>query len=281
MKQKIKKNRAVKGMFFTGLLAVSLSSMAQLPSVAADPELGKIVMTDQMGFPVDANDIKADQIINLRIPVLNDGHALPAGSCKIKIGLGSKLVLDPQYNINNTALSNYFKWTATENSGQLQVTGDLIAPLPASITDVNVAFKVKASLEGNSTITANFLITNHNNNAILSDQDGSNNNASLAYRVTGKVSQVANNEKLQLSLYPNPVKDVKVVTIKVDQGELKGKYNISLFDMSGKLMQTNQFELNAVPSFQYKFGHIAAGKYLIKVASDDASQTVLLKLEKM
>jgi Secretion system C-terminal sorting domain len=280
MKQRIKSNLVVKGMFLTGLLAASLTGMAQLPSVAADPELGAIQMTNQTGFLVNPSDIKADQIINLRIPVMNDGHALPAGSCKIKIGLGSKLVLDPQYNINNTALSNYFKWTVSENSGQVQVTGELITALPANVTDVNVAFKVKPSMEGKSTITANFLITNHNTNAVLSDQDGANNNASLAYTVTSKVAAV-NTDQLQLSLYPNPVKDVKVVTIKVEQGELKGKYNVSLFDMSGKLMQTNQFDLNAVPSFQYKFGTIAAGKYMVKITNGDATQTALLKFEKM
>lgn len=280
MKQNSKSKLTVKGLFVTGLMVASLTGMAQLPAVAADPALGKIIMTDQTGFAIDANDIAANQIISLRIPVQNDGHALPAGSCKIKIGLGSKLVLDPAYNINNTALSNYFKWTVTENSGQVQITGELIAVLPANVMDVNVSFKVKPSMEGQSTITANFLITNHNNNAILSDQDGANNNTALAYRVTSKVAAV-NAGQLQLSLYPNPVKDVKVVTIKVDQGELKGKYNVSLFDMSGKLMQTNQFELNTVPSFQYKFGQIAAGKYLVKITNEDATQTALLKFEKM
>lgn len=280
MKQNSKSKLTIKGLFVTGLMAASLTGMAQLPAVAADPALGKIIMTDPTGFAIDANDIAANQIISLRIPVQNDGHALPAGSCKIKIGLGSKLVLDPAYNINNTALSNYFKWTVTENSGQVQITGELIAVLPANVTDVNVSFKVKPSMEGQSTITANFLITNHNNNAILSDQDGANNNTALAYRVTSKVASV-NAGQLQLSLYPNPVKDVKVVTIKVDQGELKGKYNVSLFDMSGKLMQTNQFELNTVPSFQYKFGQIAAGKYLVKITNEDATQTALLKFEKM
>jgi hypothetical protein len=282
MTQKIK-SKGLTGVLLAGMLAASLSSVAQRPSVTADPELGTIVMTNQTGFVVDANAIQADQIINLRIPVLNDGHgmALPAGSCKIKIGLGSKLVLDPQYNINNTALSNYFKWTVAENSGQSQITGELIAPLPANVTAVNVALKVKASLEGASTITANFLITNHGNGAILSDEDGANNNASLAYKVVGKVSQLGNDGKLVLSVYPNPAKDVRAVTIKVDNGELNGKYNITLTDMAGKLVQTSQVELNVVSSFQYGFGSIAAGKYIIKVAKEDATQTALLKFERL
>jgi hypothetical protein len=282
MTQKIK-SKGLTGVLLAGMLAASLSSVAQRPSVTADPELGTIVMTNQTGFVVDANAIQADQIINLRIPVLNDGHgmALPAGSCKIKIGLGSKLVLDPQYNINNTALSNYFKWTVAENSGQSQITGELIAPLPANVTAVNVALKVKASLEGASTITANFLITNHGNGAILSDEDGANNNASLAYKVVGKVSQLGNDGKLVLSVYPNPAKDVRAVTIKVDNGELNGKYNITLTDMAGKLVQTSQVELNVVSSFQYNLGSIAAGKYIIKVAKEDATQTALLKFERL
>jgi hypothetical protein len=282
MKQTIKNNRFVKGVFFAGLLAASLNGFAQRPAVTADPELGKVVMTDQTGFPVDANAILAEQVINLRIPVLNDGHgnAVPAGSCKIKIGLGSKLVIDPQYNLNNTALSNYFKWTAAENGGQVQITGELVNALPANVTSVNVSFKVKAKAEGKSTITANFLITNHNTNAVLSDEDGANNATSLAYRVTGKVAPAASG-KLELSLYPNPVTNARAVTISVVQGELKGKYNITLLDLGGKLVQVSQVDLNGVPNFAYKFGNIASGKYLIKIVNEDGSQSFLLKFEKI
>ncbi len=284
MKQKLKnKHLAVKCMLFAGLLIASTGSYAQRPAVTADPELGKIVLTDQTGFPIDANQIQPDQVINLRIPVLNDGHgqALPAGSCKIKIGFGSKLVLDPQYNINNTALSNYFKWSSVTIDGQLQVTGDLVAALPANITEVNVSFKVMASVEGKSTITANFLITNHNTSAVLSDEDGANNASSLQYRIVGKVAPSTPAGKLKLSLYPNPVKDEKTVVIKVEQGQLKGKYNISLTDMAGKLVQSREIEVNAAPSVTYGFGNIAAGQYLIKVRNTDDSQTVVLKFEKL
>jgi hypothetical protein len=284
MKQKSKNNHlGVKCVFFTGLLFASFSSMAQKPSVTADPELGKIVLTDVTGFPVDANYIQPDQVINLQIPVLSDAHGkdIPAGSCKIKIGFGSKLALDPLFNINNTGLSNYFNWTSSTVGGQTQVTGELVTALPASITSVNVSFKVKASLEGKSTITANFLITNHNTNTILSDEDGSNNAASLAYAVTGKVARVSAAGALKLNLYPNPAKDVKAVMLEVVQGELKGKYSINLLDLSGKTIQTKQADLNGVPSFSYDFGNIAAGKYLVKVTSSDGTQTVVLKFEKL
>lgn len=269
-------------MFFAGLLAASLSSTAQRASVTADPELGSITLANETGFTVDASQVLADQAISIKIPVKNDNHgqAVPAGSCKVKIGLGSKLVLDPAFNLNSNSLGNYFSWSAATVDGQLQITGDLVNPLPANVTDVTVAFKVKASMEGNSTITANFLITNHNNNSILSDEDGANNTASLQYRVVGKVAPI-NTDKLELSLYPNPIKDIKTAMIKVVQGELKGRYNITLMDISGRLMQSNLVELNTVTSFKYNFGNIAAGKYLLKIAKEDATQSFLLKFEKM
>jgi hypothetical protein len=283
MKQKIKKSHFTRCMFFAGMLAVSMSSTAQRTSVMADPELGRITLANATGFAVDANQVLADQVISIKIPVMNDNHgqAVPAGSCKVKIGLGSKLVLDPAYNLNNTALGNYFSWSSATVDGQLQITGDLVNPLPANVTEVNVSFKVKASMEGNSTITANFLITNHNTSSILSDEDGANNTASLQYRVVGKVSPVNAGGKLALSVYPNPAKDVRSVMIKVEQGELKGRYSIILTDMAGKLIQSKQVELTALPSFTYSFGNLAAGKYLIKVANDDATQSSVLKFEKM
>jgi Secretion system C-terminal sorting domain len=285
MKQKIKNSRFAKCMLFAGLLTVSAGTMAQAQraAVTADPELGTISLSNATGFAIDASQVQADQVISMKIPVVNNNHgiALPAGSCKIKIGLGSKLVLDPQYNINNAGLGNYFKWSAVENSGQVQLTGELIAPLPASVTAVNVAFKVQASKEGRSTITANFLITNHNTSSVLSDENSINNATSLPYRVVGKVAAVNAAGKLQLSVYPNPAKDVRSVMIKVEQGELKGRYSITLTDMAGKLIQSKFVELNALPSFTYSFGNIAAGKYLIKVTSDDAVQSAVLKFEKM
>jgi Secretion system C-terminal sorting domain len=282
MKQKIKNRYFSRSVFFAGLLAVSMTSVAQRASVMADPELGTITLANETGFAIDASQVLANQVISIKIPVMNDNHgqAVPAGSCKVKIGLGSRLVLDPAYNLNNTALGNYFSWSSATVDGQLQITGDLVNPLPANVTAVNVSFKVKASDEGNSTITANFLITNHNTSSILSDEDGANNGSFLQYRVVGKVAPVIT-DKLELSLYPNPVKDVKSAMIKVVQGELKGKYNITLMDISGRLMQSNMIELNTVTSFKYNFGNIAAGKYLLKVAKEDATQSFLLKFEKL
>jgi hypothetical protein len=168
------------------LLAGSLQSTAQQRAVTLDPKLGSIRMTDSYGTQVNENFIQPGQIVKLIVPVANMDHsaAIPKGSCKIKIGLGSKLQLDPLMDLATVNASNYFTWSIANAGGQSQLTGELTTALPASFNEVEVAFKVLSSQVGRSTITANFLITNHNTVTILSDNDGSNNTAFLKYEVS-------------------------------------------------------------------------------------------------
>lgn len=175
-----------KCLFFFGLVLLSLNASAQKNSVILDPKLGRIAVTDIAGSQVNENYIQQQQVIRLkfRVDAVTHGKAIPAGSCKIKIGLGSKLLLEPSFDLNTVELANYFKWTLTANGGQQQLTGELVAELPANFREVDVAFKAIGNTEGSSTITANFLITNHRTNTILSDEDGANNMAFLHYRVT-------------------------------------------------------------------------------------------------
>jgi hypothetical protein len=155
--------------------------------------LGSIVLTDLAGYQMDEAYVQPNELIKIKIPVINNNHgdALPAGSCKIKIGLGSKIELDPTFDLNSAAMSGYFRWTSSMNSGQVQITGELIAPLPANVNDVDVAFKVKGAAIGKSTITANFLVTNHQTDAIVSDEDGTNNSSFLTYTVTNRPAPVS------------------------------------------------------------------------------------------
>lgn len=193
MKAKMIK-QAAKGLMLSAVLFCSLHGNAQQRrAILSDPRLGSISFTDNAGFQLNEAYVQPNELIKIKIPVVNRNHgeALPAGSCKIKIGLGSKLMLDPAYDLNNTAMSSYFRWTAAANSGQLQITGELVAPLPANVNDVVVAFKVKGTTIGKSTITANFLVTNHHTNAIVSDEDGTNNTAFLHYTVTNKPAPVS------------------------------------------------------------------------------------------
>ncbi len=155
--------------------------------VIADPAVNTMRTVSITSLPVNADAIPIDSIISIKIPVINYNlnNPIPSGTCKIKIGLGSKLILDPSFNLNTVNTSNYFTWTALVSGGQLQITGDLIATLPANYKDT-VTLNVMGSVLGNSTITTNFLITNHNSIAILSDENGANNNTGLPYTIVAK-----------------------------------------------------------------------------------------------
>lgn len=187
MKTNFKKTQALIKMVLLGcFLAVSFVSVAQQKAVILDPKLGAITVTDVAGNLVNENFIQSGQLVKLVIPVLSVAQtdAIPKGSAKIKIGLGSKLSLDPQFDLNSVNSSNLFTWTKEYASGQWQLTGDLTSSIPASFQEVVVAFKVLGNVVGTSTITANFLITNHNTVTILSDNDGNNNSAFLKYSIS-------------------------------------------------------------------------------------------------
>ncbi len=185
--------QAAKGFLFSSVLFCSLHVSAQKRSVSSDPRLGIITLTDLSGYQMDEAYVQPNELIKIKIPVLNNNHGegLPAGSCKIKIGLGSKLILDPAYDLNTAAMNSYFRWSSAMNSGQMQVTGELVAPLPANVNDVDVAFKVKGISVGRSTITANFLVSNHHTNVIVSDEDGTNNSSFLPYTITNMPAPVS------------------------------------------------------------------------------------------
>ena len=169
------------------LLLVSFLSAQSYAQVSADPGVSGFDVTDLALTSVNANQLGQNHSYILRLPIFNSNQAaaLPAGSCKLRIGLGSKAV--PDYaDMNNPTVnfSQYFTWTAAFTSGQWQVTGDLTSPLPADFNGM-VDVKIKPTILGNSTFTANFLVTNHANIApfILSDEDPTNNSTATAYTV--------------------------------------------------------------------------------------------------
>ena len=278
------KNTVFNCLFVAGLLAISLNSTGQKTAVMADPKLGVIKVSDLSGNLLDASNLKADQLIKITIPVSSESHgkAVPSGSCKIKIGRGSKLELDPQFDLNNSGLGSYFRWTSSVNSGQVQIAGDLTSSLPADLKSVELAFRVKGVKEGKSTITSNFLITNHNTPTILSDENGANNAASLSYIIGKKLDLISSvpDGSLQMSVYPNPAKNVRNVMIKLDQGRLNGKYMISLMDNTGTLISSKAMNLSFANSLSYDLGNIPAGQYLIKVLNTDGTQSKVMKIIK-
>jgi hypothetical protein len=270
-------------LFFAGLVVLSLQGISQRSAVLIDPKLEKMELTDARGEKLNEQFIQPGQTISLRLPVssLNHGNIIPAGSCKIKINLGSKLELEPGFDLNDVNLDRYFRWTMSSVSGS-EIDGELIAPLPASFKAINLSFKVRGTEEGTSTITANFLITNHNSSIVLSDEDGTNNGVSLRYSVTKKAQAIALSiSDLEIGVFPNPIVNTKSVMIKAGKGVFNGEYQVSLVDMKGAVVRAKEFNLNHVQNFAFETGSINAGLYLIKVMKTDGSESGALKVSKL
>lgn len=170
------------------LFFIGLKSNAQ---VIADPATDFMIISNLADSAIDENLLPFSSTYKLHVPVFNKDflNGLPPGTCKIKIGLGSKLVLAPGYNINNAPANQYFDWTYTATGGQVQITGELKHPLPANFAN-DIFFDVTGNVLGTSTITTNFLITNHNSSIILSDGDPTNNTSFLSYTIVGGVVPV-------------------------------------------------------------------------------------------
>ena len=170
------------------LLILSIKSEGQ---VIADPATGQMDITNLLDSSLNANFLIPGDITILKVPVynLNQLAALPLGTCKLIISLGPNLILDPSFNLATAPLSNYFLWTSAMMGGQLKITGNLIASLPADFYG-NASFNLKASTLGSADIQSDFLVTNHNTATTLIDEDINNNNASLSYKITFKTVPV-------------------------------------------------------------------------------------------
>lgn len=166
--------------FLTALLFISLTSHAQL---IADPAVEQVSFTDLAGNAI-IDTMPLGYIAQLNVPIRNlaTSNGLPGGSCKLKIGLGSKMILAPGFDLSTVNSSQFFQWTAALVGGQVQLTGELVAPLPANYSAI-AKFNVQGNVLEYSTITTNFLVSNHNTQVILSDEDPSNNTSFRQYKI--------------------------------------------------------------------------------------------------
>lgn len=265
------------------LLLLFIFPFCAFSQITADPALTQIRLTQISNEIVNnVTELPLNGIFKLKIPVYNRNinNALPPGSCKIKIGIGSKLILDPTFVLSTVNTSNYFLWTAEVNSGQVQITGDLIAPLPANFNDT-ATFNVLPSILGSSFITSNFLVTNHNTATNLSDENPSNNSSFLAYgivnsplpvtftnftavkkecavRVDFNIESQINVDKYDIEISNNATDFDKVISIPADNVtsytstfNLQGKFQTDLIfirvksiDLDGKFKYTSAKKLS-------------------------------------
>jgi len=156
------------------------AAKSQATVVYADPALGSFDITNLANVSVNANALHQNSIYKLKLDVLNNDlvTAIPGGTMYVEIGLGSKLVLAPSFDIANAPLNNYFTFQYISGS-QPKIRCYLTNTLPADFFG-NFEFNVKANAQGASTITGNIFFTS-TPSYILSDLAPGNNFASLDY----------------------------------------------------------------------------------------------------
>jgi hypothetical protein len=167
------------------LLAVlPVSVFAQRKGVYTDLVLEKLQFTDVQNAPLNADMLEVGKItrVGFRVANANMENAVPAGTCKLKLTLGTNCFPSVDLQGPDAPLPDYFHWTqSTDPFNQIIITGELYKNLPAGFT-ANAVFPVMPSKTGQSIITGHFLITNHKNPAfILSDLNAENNIISSGY----------------------------------------------------------------------------------------------------
>lgn len=85
---------------------------------------------------------------------------------------------------------------------------------------------------------------------------------------------------LVLGAYPNPIRSGRSLTITSKEGNFEGKYSVSLIDVTGRLLEVKEMQLNNVSNFRFDIGSIAAGQYLIKVANTDQTESSIIRFQR-
>ena len=344
--------------------------------IIADPATGQMDITNQLDISLNANAISQNSIVLLKVPVYNLHQltALPAGSCKFIIRLGSNVIPDPAFIIATAPLSNYFAWTSAIVNGQVVITGDLIIPLPGDFAQIAI-FKLKGNALGTSIIESSFLVTNHNTNTPLLDEDPNNNTATLSYTISLpiipvtftkilatikdckttvnftteneinvdkyeiemskdgsnydkageltankginyafifpvpvnyltdqmfiRIKSIDKDDKFQYSetkkltvtcaekdwkpiLFPNPAgSHINNIVIRATGALFNGAYNIALFDMSGKLLSSQNLNVLNAAQFNYPTNSLTNGQYIISIKNKDGTQSALVNFLKL
>jgi hypothetical protein len=175
----------------------------------ADPALGQMFFTTIANAVQNANTLLFPPAYKLNIPFfnLNQLDTVPNGTIQLKINLGTRLVLDPAFNLGTAPLNNYFTWSSATVSDSLIITGTQIAKVPADF-ESTLTFQVKGNLSCAATVRSRILVVN--TTAVLNDEDLQNNAATLQYTlpVTVATSQVnvtcngANNGIINITASP-------------------------------------------------------------------------------
>ena len=177
----------MKNLLLIFILAVSQVSYSQITSVSADLGVGVPNLTNLSDNPINPNTVGLNSTVKLKFSITNfeQSISIPDHTFQVVVGLGAKFIIDPAFNLSTAPLSNYFSWTQAVFNGEVQITGTLIANLPADFSVNNTAiFNLKAVVNGGpSTIADQLAFPNDNPSYNLTDPNPVNNNATLNYTV--------------------------------------------------------------------------------------------------
>jgi Secretion system C-terminal sorting domain len=222
--------------------------------VSADPATGQMDIVSVAGVSENANFLNPGILYRLKVPVYNLSQvtAIPAGTCQLKIELGSRLMLDPAFNLATAPLSSYFSWTAAAVNGETVITGNLIAALPGDFAEL-AAFDVKGSVPGTSEIATSFIVLSN-----LVDEDPANNNSTLQYTITNQTIPVT------FTSVNASKKDCSISLVFTTGHEV----NVKKYDIewsTGGTQFTKAGELGATGSRSYSFNFTTGSQPLVLV----------------
>lgn len=162
-----------------------------IAQTSADPATGQIDIRNLSNESLNANQLVQTLPLKIVIPVYNlsQVNAIPVGTCQLKINIGANLKMDPDFNLNETSLKNYFKFTISALGSSTIITGALIAPLPNDFAS-NLEFRLLPKNIGQSEISVNFELNKQNPANTITDEDPQNNFASLQYIIVKEVFPV-------------------------------------------------------------------------------------------
>ena len=108
---------------------------------------------------------------------------IPVSTTRLVIGLGTNFIVNPAVSIATAPYSNYFTWSTQTNGGQVEIIGILHTALPVGFVG-QLSFGIKASVQGTSTVTGNWLIINSNPTVWrLTDPNPGNNSTDITYTI--------------------------------------------------------------------------------------------------
>lgn len=252
-------------LFFLLIVGFAFNSNAQV--VFADPAVGTMSFNNLNNEPQDPFAIPLSGIVILKVPIRNNNltNSIPAGTTKVKINLGSKLVIDPSFNVGSANTNQYFTWSASVVSGNVQIEGNLVGTIPNNFSDTAI-FRLKGAVLGPANITTNFLITNHNSGSfVLSDQSGTNNAASIAYEVV-QILPVTFTSLTTLRSLCNIKVDFKTENeVNVDRFEIEVSNDGISFKKEGTLAAQNAGNYK----FIFDASNMSAKKLFVRIKSVD------------